>query len=62
VSRDGGRKQKTDLYGLSIGRWHWLNYGECMLTKKKKKGLINVDFIAGTNDSADNMYASCVMD
>jgi hypothetical protein len=26
VSRDGGRKQKTDLYGLSIGRWHWLNF------------------------------------
>jgi len=45
-----------------FGRWHWLNYGECMPTKKKKKGLINVDLIAGTNDSADNTYASCVMD
>jgi hypothetical protein len=29
---------------------------------KKKKGLINVDLIADINDSADNMYTSCVMD
>jgi hypothetical protein len=50
--------QKTDLYGLSIGRWHWLN----IRPTKKKKGLINVDLVAGTNDSADNMCASCVMD
>jgi hypothetical protein len=50
------------LYGLSIGRWHWLNCKDCMPMKKKKKVLINVNLIAGTNDSADNMYASCVID
>jgi hypothetical protein len=62
VFRDGGRQQKTNLYGLSIGRWHWLNCKDCMPMKEEEKGLINVDLIAGTNDSAGNMYASCVMD
>jgi hypothetical protein len=56
MSRDGGRKQKTDLYELSIGRWHWFNCKDCTPTKKKKKKeLINVNLIVGTSDSADNM-------
>jgi hypothetical protein len=30
--------------------------------EEEEEGLINVDLIASTNDSADNMYASCVID
>jgi hypothetical protein len=56
-----GEESRRYLYGLSIGRWHWLNWKDCM-PMMKKKVLINVDLIAGNNDSADNTYTSCVMD
>jgi hypothetical protein len=31
VSRNGGRKQKTEPYGLAFGRRHWLNYKDRMI-------------------------------
>jgi hypothetical protein len=44
VSRDGGRKQKTDLHGLSLCRRHWLNYKDCMQMEKKKKLVASKSF------------------
>ena len=39
MSRDGGRKEKTDLYRLSFWRSFWLNYKDrtSMMMKKKKE-------------------------
>jgi hypothetical protein len=48
VSRDGGRKQNTDLYGLSFWRSHWLNCKDCMRKKKKKQ--FNLQYHTGLSD------------
>jgi hypothetical protein len=45
VSRDGGRKQKIDPYGLSFWMRHWLIYKNRTPKKEKKKNKLCATFL-----------------
>jgi len=62
VSRDGGIKQKTVLYGLSFGWGQWLNYKDCMQLKEKFlcKYLLVCPIIGLLSLPLFRTYLSCV--